>query len=176
MRVWLLDDGPFGILAQEFDPGWSWPPSVIHLVGEVARAASRDRSGRRQALLSLASAGALCVEVHHVLAGTPAADDLYTHLRPSSAAATHDLGEHVSIAFCAIERPDAIFVTQDKAAAYLALAELGPGRVSTPFDFWDEMRAEGLISHLHFEQLCRRTLASGSSLTGLPLRLVPARF
>jgi len=44
---WMLDDGPFGILARLYDPSWKWRPASFHLAGSVAGAASQDQSGRR---------------------------------------------------------------------------------------------------------------------------------
>jgi len=50
---WLVDDGPFGLLALERDPTWRWPTATLHIVQEVAAAAENDRSGRRAELLKM---------------------------------------------------------------------------------------------------------------------------
>ena len=170
MSIWVLDDGPFGALARIFDPTWQWPPATLHLVREVASGAKFDKSGRRQKLLAMTSGGSLCFAVHDILEGTPAASMLFEYLRLSSTNATRDLGGDASIAFCAMEWTDAIFVTQDKGAALVALAELGMGRVATPFDLWHELAGRGLISRDQFQLLCESTRKSDSAWPGVPAR------
>jgi hypothetical protein len=110
------------------------------------------------------------IEVHSIMAGSPAAVFLFEYLRPIASSATKDLGEHAAISYCAIERKDASFVTMDKGAAFLALAELGTGRVATPFDLWDDLRTKGLVTLAEFSSLCdavRKSLA----LPGVPQRI-----
>lgn len=167
--LWLLDDGPLGDLALQLDVAWNWPASTLHVVGEVEVSARLDRSGRRARLLTMSSGGAPAIEVHHIVVGSPAADLLYRHLRRASSDATEDLGEHASIAFCALMSAAAVFVTADKKAAFLALAELGSGRVATPFDLWDDLSRKGLITRVQFDALCKRTVKE-SGLPGLPRR------
>jgi hypothetical protein len=75
----------------------------------------------------------------------------------------------VAIAFCALVEPEGVFVPADKRAAFLALAELGPGRVATPFDLWAHLKDGGLITTEQFTFLCERT-AKGGGLPGVPLR------
>ncbi len=170
MTVWVLDDRPFGVLAQHLDPAWSWPAEAMHLVAEVAAGASRDKTGRRQKLLELSQGGRPCIAVHTLLASSPAGAMLWQHLRPNADSATRDLGEDASISFCATERRDAVFVTADKGAAFVALAELGPGRVATPFDLWFDLREERLITPSQCLSLCDATLKADSGLPGLPRR------
>lgn len=170
MSIWVLDDGPFGTLGRCFDPAWNWPPATLHLVREVERGAWTDKSGRRQKLLSMTNGGSPCITVHDILEGTPAAAMLYEHLRLNSTHATRNLGEDASIAFCAWVRTEAIFVTQDKGAALVALAELGMGRVATPFDLWHDLAQRGLVSNAQFHALCDSTRKSDSAWPGVPMR------
>lgn len=173
MSIWILDDGPFGALALSFDSTWNWPPATLHMVKEVAGGAMKDRSGRRQRLLSMMNAGQPCISVHEIQEGTPAAEMLYGYLRPDSTHATKDLGEDASIAFCAMVRSDAFFVTQDRAAALVALAELGPGRVATPFDLWHDLEEKALISRNQCQELCDATYKSAKDLLpGIPRRIL----
>ncbi len=52
----------------------------------------------------------------------------------------------------------------------IALAELGPGRVASPFDDWDWLRAEGVIDQDGFDVLCDRVLIEDAGFPGRPLR------
>jgi hypothetical protein len=173
MIQWLLDDGPLGDLALQFDPAWSWPASTIHIVSEVAAGAQRDRSGRRGNLLKMSAGGSPAIEVHDIQVGSPAADMLFAHLRRDAADATEDLGEHASIAFCAMQGPGFVFVAADKQAAFLALAELGRGRVASPFDLWAHLSRAKLITAAQFEALCQRTVKT-SAFPGVPRRFMAA--
>jgi hypothetical protein len=110
------------------------------------------------------------IEVHSIMVGSQAARFLFEDLRPNAPSATKNLGEDAAIAYCAIERTDACFVTMDKGAAFLGLAELGRGRVATPFDLWDDLLCQGLIAPDEFSNLCeivRKSLA----LAGVPRRI-----
>jgi hypothetical protein len=109
--------------------------------------------------------------IHTITEGSLTAEFLFNYLRIDETNATKDIGEDASIAFAAIERPEAIFVTADKGAAFCALAELGPSRVATPFDLWGWLRDEQLIRELEFEALCQATLKGDGSLPGIPPRL-----
>lgn len=169
MTQWVLDDGPLGDLALQFDPAWSWPASTLHVVREVANGAARDRSGRRTSLLRMATGGVTAIAVHDLVVGSPASDLLFQHLRRDSADTGENLGEHASIAFCAHVAPSAVFVPRDKKAAFLALAELGIGRVATPFDLWADLKGARLITAPQFATLCERT-ARDSGLPGIPRR------
>jgi len=171
MSWWLLDDGPFGLLGRHFDPAWAWPAATLHLIREVAASAPRDQSGRRQKLLDMRDAsGVSSIEAHD--AGLSAAKILFEHLRPSEVTASRDLGEDASIAFCLAEAHEAIFVTMDKRAAYVALAELGPARVATPFDVWIWLHEQGLISTAQRLALAEATRKQDQGLTRLPYRLL----
>ncbi len=170
MSVWVLDDGPFGLLATQADLSAPWPSSALHVVAEVADSARLDQSGRRQALLTLTGSGGLpVVQVHQILTGSAAATFLFSYLRPNAASATKDLGEHASIALCALELLDGVFVAMDKGAVFLALAELGRERVAMPFDLWSDLLAKNLIGATQYGELCQRTVKQ-TGLPGLPAR------
>ncbi len=171
MTSWLLEDGPLGTIGHQFDPSWSWPADTIHVVHDVAEAAKNDKSGRRQALLALGGAMP-AVRVHRPLSTSPAAIYLLGHLRPRAPSATKNLGEDVAIALAATDFLDAVFVTMDKAAAFIAIAELGPGRVSTPLDVWYDLQRRDLISTEQRDTLVQRTVGQ-ASLPGVPRRFAP---
>jgi hypothetical protein len=109
-------------------------------------------------------------EVHSIRENSEAAAFLFEYLRPRAASATRNLGEDAAIAYCAIENTQSCFVTMDKGAAFLALAELGVGRVATPFDLWDELLRESLISEDEFRSLCQ-FVQKALSLPGMPKHL-----
>jgi hypothetical protein len=157
MTCWLLDDGPLGRLAMSYDESWAWPAGTLHVVEEVAAGCRRDQSQRRQKLLDLQGREGPVIEVHSIPVGSAASEMLYQHLRPRASSAVVDLGEHASIAYAAMLNPSAVFVTQDKTAAYLALLELGPKRVATPFDLWSWLRDEALIEERHYNHLVEGT-------------------
>jgi len=69
-------------------------------------------------------------------------------------------------------RSDAVFVTQDRRAAMLALAELGRSRVAHPFDLWLHLQDRDLIRRAEFKELCRRTVTADTGLPGVPWRLL----
>lgn len=169
MTEWLLDDGPFGHLATQFDASWRWPASTIHVVHDVSAAAATDKSGRRQNLLALGGPGSSAVQVHRPLSSSAAAGYLLAHIRPRAASATKNLAEDVAIALAATDFATAVFVTLDKAAAFMALAELGPGRVTTPLDVWADLHRRRLITQEQFAALMDRTVKK-SGLPGMPRR------
>jgi hypothetical protein len=51
----------------------------------------------------------------------------------------------------------------------MALAELGPCRVSSPLDVWAELHARKLINKVQFDALMDRTIKT-SGLPGMPRR------
>ncbi|HEY4159822.1 MAG TPA: hypothetical protein VGM29_17045 [Polyangiaceae bacterium] len=167
---WLLDDGPFGQLAREFQPKWDWPAATLGVVDVVAQAAAKDKSGRRAKLLGMTTPNGGAVSVLGLLADSAAADLLFDYFRPNASFATKDWGEHASIAYCVADDRDAIFVTCDRGAAYLALAELGPGRVASPFDLWHWLASEGLVSVDTLNALCQFTIKNAGDLPGVPSR------
>lgn len=171
MTVWVLDDGPFDGLAKHYNTAWSWPARSLHTVAEVASAARHDQSGRRNSLLAIRRSGEPVIEVHSIMAGSEAARFLFEYLRPHASSATKNLGEDAAIAYCAIERTDACFVTMDKGAAFLGLAELGSGRVATPFDLWSDLLSKGLIGPEEFSSLCEWVVRKSHGLPGVPRRM-----
>ncbi len=181
MTVWILDDGPLGLLARRYNPAWSWPSRSLHTLAEVASAAPLDKSGRRNSLLGMNQSGEPVIEVHSIMAGSPAARFLFEYLRPRASGATKNLGEDAAISYCAFERTDACFVTMDKGAAFLALAELGTGRVATPFDLWHDLLTQELVSSAEFSSLARRSISrwdsrafpSGSAVDSRPIEVAP---
>jgi hypothetical protein len=168
---WLLDDGPFGLLAMVNPGNWNWPADALHVVEEVAVSAAKDKSGRRGKLLAMRDGNQPSITVHTIPAPSKAADYLFKYLRTRASMATRDMGEDASIAYCMAEDPDAVFVAMDKRAAYVALSELGSGRVVTPFDCWDGLLRGGLIARQDFDSLCDRALKGDSGLPGLPRRI-----
>jgi hypothetical protein len=179
MTRWLLDDGPIGVLAVVNAHHWSWPADTLHVVEEVKAGAANDRSKRRQALFAMENGGEPCIRVHAIPTTSVAADHLFNHLRTRTENASRDLGEDASIAYCMGEDPLAVFVAMDKRAAYVALAELGPGRVASVFDCWASLRDDGLITAADFDALSNRAIKGDNGLPGLPRRFaasaVPAR-
>jgi hypothetical protein len=176
MTPFVLDDGPFAVVAKHADGAWAWPAATLHVVREVAAPPldrSRERHEIRQRALALTCADGPFFAVHDLLVGGSAAEYLYGHLRLQEGHSTLNLGEDASIALCAFEMPAGVFVSMDKHAMMVALGELGRGRVASAFDVWDELRASGLISAEEFRILCDRTLAKDRSLPGLPRRFVP---
>ena len=175
MKLWVLDDGPFGTLARHWDDRWRWPASALHIVRDVASGSQYDKSGRRQKLLGMRQGDVPCIAVHDIHPDTPADAMLYDYLRRDATRAGKDLGEDASIAFCALVLTEAIFVTQDQVAALAALSELGTGRVATPFDLWHDMARQGLVSTEQCASLCESTLKSVKDcLPGIPRRLLPS--
>lgn len=167
MTRWVLDNGPLVLLGRFARPAWSWPPNTIEVVREVAEEAKKTPHGRR--LLELETDGQSWVQVHDMSSAGPATEMLFGHLR-CGAASTKNLGEDASIAFCAIEAKDAVFVSLDNNATYTALAELGPGRVATPFDLWAALEGLGLIEAGVRDDLNNAVLRKRQNLPGVPKR------
>ncbi len=168
--IWVVDDGPLGRLARRFSADWRWPAATLDVVESVASAAAKDKSGRTQKLLAMRAEIEPVVRVHSIGVGTPAADYLFSYLRMNPPNATVDFGEHESLAYCMAVDSSAVFVTEDKRAAFLALAELGPARVATPFDLWRSLFERELISAEERQQLDEE-LWRHASLPGIPRRL-----
>ncbi len=169
MKHWVLDVGPLSLLGRLAAPEWAWPSGLLDVVREVEVEARKDWYCRE--LLDRAGDEGPWLRVCDMDAQGPAGLMLLDHLRPVAADATADLGEHASIAYCFCEAPDALFVTMDTRAAYLALAELGPGRVATPYDLWLDLRSAGLLTPETHTALNEATLKQRQNQPGLPLRL-----
>lgn len=128
---WLLDDGVIDILAR-------CPGAIRDALRQedlaIAEATAGDGSEERQRLIEEARVKTLRVEVE-----SPAENLLYGHFRSRSEyqrGSTVNFAEHQAFALLLTEEKNRIFVTFDKGAAYLALLELGPGRVAHPFDLF----------------------------------------
>ena len=101
---------------------------------------------------------------------SPAGSVLYKHLRKSSGLTAANLAEHQTIAWAVTEKEQAVFVTSDKAAASLALAELGRSRVCHPVEFWQNLLDDGMIIKTQWQSLLQRSLREDQSLPGVPWR------
>lgn len=162
--IWLVDDGPLEDLARVI-AGRSladWPKGEFW----VATQTSDDAKFQREKLLAAAGSP---FNVFEVEVGSEAADVLYTHLRAGSSG-TADLAEHQGIAWALTEAMEACFVSRDKRALSIALAELGLGRVAHAFDLWIHLRDNELVTQDEFNELCKRTLNADQGLPGLPIR------
>ncbi len=165
MTTWILDDGPFGHLAKfaRVKDLPNWPQGRLYVADQTAVDANQDPA--RGALLA---ADPTPIKSFKIMMGTPAAEIVYEHLRRTASRATANLAEHQAIAWVISERPDAVFVTEDKKAAFLALAELGSGCVAHSHDLWLYLRDKMLIDQTRFENLCRATCRTDQSR--IPLR------
>lgn len=172
MIRWVIDEKPFNVLAEHCRASASsFGPGVVTVVDEIERRASISTFPWRSGLVAAKDgSGQRTIAVHEVMSGTPAFEYLFAELRPHAASADKDLVEHLSIAACAHDLPDAVFVAEDKGAAFLALSELGRGRVATPFDLWDDLLGRSVITLDDFKRLCAATEKSMQ-----PLR-TPARL
>lgn len=168
---WVVDDGPLGLLARFFDPGWLWRPDTLEIMDSVAASAPQDKSGRRQQLLALQASARPAIAVRSLLVGSEAANVVLNYLRQDTRSATRDLGEDESIAYCMVEAKDAVFVTMDKRAAFVALAELGPGRVATPFDLWGWLAEERMLNATVRTALFEASHGADRGLPGVPRRV-----
>ena len=165
MTAWILDDGPFNDLAKivRIEDLTGWPKDRLFVAEQTALDAESD-SHRR----TLLAADPTPFQSFKIMMGSPAFSIVYSHLRPTTSRATANLAEHQSIAWIISERPDGIFVAKDKKAAFLALAELGCGKVASPHDLWLWLRDEKLVDQTQFEGLCRTTCKGDQSR--IPLR------
>lgn len=165
MTTWILDDGPFDLISRfvNFLDLPNWPQGQLFVAEQTALDARH--SPTRNALLTT---NPTPFNVFNIMIGAPAFDIVYNHLRPTASRATANLAEHQAIAWIISERQDGIFVTGDKKAAFLALAELGRGRVAHPHDLWLQLRDQSLVDQAQFDGLCQTTCRSDQS--AVPLR------
>ncbi|MCA9559700.1 MAG: hypothetical protein H6704_30530 [Myxococcales bacterium] len=175
MQRWLVDATPLHHLsAVAAGARWAWPPTTLEVAQAVFDEVDVPHEPRapRHRLLRRATQGQRWIRVHDLALGS-AAERLYsTYLRPSQTDATKHQGEDQSIALCATALTDAVFVTCDRQAALVALAELGPGRVATPFDVWADLERRGLVSAADRAALDAETLKTTQGLfPGVPRRL-----
>ncbi|MDO9016322.1 MAG: hypothetical protein Q8S73_37390 [Deltaproteobacteria bacterium] len=169
MTRWLLDDGALDVLASRTIQ-WTGRelPGVLEVMSEVATSATA--SLLRTQLLAREQLGAPLVEQHEILVGSDEEAYLTTHLRANVFAAKEHLGEHEAIAWCRCRDQDIVFVSMDKGAVYLALAELGRARVATPFDVWRDLLDRDWIDAVDFDRLCKWTAARSSPQVKVPRR------
>jgi hypothetical protein len=168
---WILDAGVFGLLARVAGNDAHWRSGALHLSEGVAHECRKgDPRAQQTALLDAEVAGGRVVDVVSLLSGGAGFLMLFGHLRRTARSATADFGEHESIAICAFERADLVFVTLDHAALALAVSELGHGRATTPYDLWADLRDSGVVTDGVFERLCSKTATHSQKLP------VPWRF
>lgn len=172
MTRWVIDEKPFNVLAEHCRASAPMlEPGMVTVVDEIKRRASVSTFPWRSGLFAAKDgSGQQIIAVHEVMSGTPAFEYLFAELRPHAASADKDLVEHFSIAACAHDLTEAVFVAEDKGAAFLALSELGRGRVATPFDLWDDLLRRSVIALDDFKRLCAATERSMQPLR-TPVRL-----
>ena len=172
MTRWVIDEKPFDVLAEHCRGLASTLGSGgLTVVDEIERrVGASSYPWRRELIAANDGNGQRIIAVHPVMSGSAAFDYLFAELRPHLPSSDKDLVEHLSIAACAHDLPDAVFVAADKGAAFLALSELGCGRVATPFDLWDDLRRRSVIALDDFKRLCAATERSMQPLR-TPVRL-----
>lgn len=173
MTRWLLDTGPFTILANTTGAEACWRPGQLSVGEAVAGECSKgDPRSPPRLLLSAQLGGRPVVEQIALPLQGQGAEMLRRHLRPSDSAATQDLGEHESIAICAHQDAELVFVSMDKGALTLALSELGRGRVAYPYECWEALHLSETLDDAQLEELVRRTEAKAQRVPR-PFRLTP---
>lgn len=166
---WILDDGPFGHLAAvvELDRVSEWELGVL----VVAEATADAASPRSRALLEARRAAQPVIATFKILlgAGDPA-EVVLGELHPDVSSTTN-LAEHESIAWALAHGSDTVFVSADKRAVLIALAELGRHRVAHAFDVWIDLKQRGWLSSETFSHLCELTHKHDQGLPRLPSRV-----
>lgn len=175
---WILDDGPFGELAEvsgRSDRCDLSSYTTSHILIPSATANSARSSTYRRGLLELyRSDGKRLVEVFEVLiGGDDPAERVLQDLHGEERTQT-DLAEREAIAWALVHGKDAVFVTADKRATVTALAELGRQRVAHPFDVWLDLLQERAVEAADFRFLCEKSKWRDQGLERMPERV--ARF
>ena len=154
MTAWILDDGPFGHLAKIIGNGnlQNWPTGQLFVAEQTAVDAEHDQA--RKALLT---ANPTPFRTFRIMMGTEAFEIVFGHLRRLQSRTTANSAEHQSIAWIITEQKDGVLVTEDKKAAFLALAELGKGHVAHSYDLWLYLRDKRLVNQTQFDNLCEAT-------------------
>lgn len=171
---WILDDGLLDILASLPDHSnlVSYPAGELCVAAATARDAGQSEPRIR--LLSMVAAdGRSIFSTFELLSDDDPAGAVLLRLRPEEQTDA-DLAECEAIAWAAVHAEDTVFVTQDKKAAYIALAVLGRSRVAHTFDLWIELLEQGAITAAGFEHLCeqtRRKEKDAAALRWLPDRV-----
>jgi hypothetical protein len=151
----------------------TWPEGEMLVADATAQAAANDLSGRRQAALSVIgqNSGEPIFSTFRVLSGTEAFTILYSHLRVNHGG-TANLAENESIAWALTDSTgESVFVTQDKHAALLALAELGRGKVCHPYELWEALLSSNVIDREQFTALMNAVCSRDKSIPDTPWRL-----
>jgi hypothetical protein len=169
--AWILDAGVFGMLARVTRGTANWRPGLLHLSESVANECrTGDPHELQTTLIAATTVNGPVVSEVRLVSGSAGFVMLFGHLRRTARTATADFGEHESIAICAVQRADLVIVTLDQAALALAVSELGPGRATTPYDLWSDLRDAGIVDQVLFDRMCNRTAAHSQRLP------VPWRF
>ena len=165
---WILDDMVLEDMARKVPARdlSTWPNNELVVADATVRAASLDVSGRRLSMLAAKSGitGTEVISSFTVTVGSLAGKILYDHLRASNT--TANLAEHESIAWALADPAgkDSILVTRDKLAAMLALAELGRGRVSHPYEFFEYLFKKRYLTSQQFDDLAVSTRKADQSI------------
>lgn len=161
MTTWILDDGPLDLLSQFIDAiNWqNWSQMQLFVAKQTAVDA-RQSPARYDLLVSYPT----LFHTFEIMVDTLAFDIVHGHLRTTASRAAANLAEHQAIAWIISECTDGVFVTCDKKAAFLALAELGRNHVAHPYDLWLHLRDQRLINQTQFDDLCQKTRISDQSV------------
>lgn len=155
---WILDDGSLDILASlpDLSKLVSYPAGRLCVAPATAEAARQSDSRTR--LLGIVSAdGRHIVERFEIVhSDDDPAGGLLLRLRVE-VEATANQAEFEAIAWAAVRAEDTVFVSQDKRAAFIALAELGRPRVAHPYDLWIDLLENDIVSIADFQHLCEQT-------------------
>jgi len=172
MARWLLDDGPFDGLARHSGHLDLTAADCQLLVSSATARAAGTSAGRLELLELTRPDGSRLVEVFEVLLeGDDAAGQVFTELHREERTTLNE-AEREAIAWALVHDSEAVFVTADKRAALIALAELGRERVAHPFDLWLELRDGGGVAAEAFQSLCTATRNADQGLERMPDRVV----
>jgi len=153
-----------------------WPMEIFYVAQatyDAARSSNKpspSRELRWEFLQTKDSRGKNVIQALEVYVGGQSTGPLHEHFRIDEYG-TKNLAEYQAFAW-ALSNLDVpvVFVTADKLATVEALAELGRSKVCHPFEFWNEMLRESLISESEWNDLCDRLLDKDKSLRGIPWR------
>lgn len=167
---WILDDGPFDVLASVQPEGLiRYPPRYLVIAQSTALAAKQSEGRTRLLGLRNPDGGSLIDVFEVIVSGSDPAGTVFLALHPDETSSL-DRAECEAIAWALTRSDDAVFVTEDTRAALTALAELGRARVAHPFDLWIDLLEENAVSTEEFRQLCHRTQRKDQGLPRMPDR------
>lgn len=161
--IFVLDTGPLGQLAKRIATRGA--PSSLS-----TRLVAVEHVWNAELPASMRLHVANIVVVRSIPAIGPVADIYTQRYRSRRNHTTRDVGEDASIAVCVRGLTEAVFVTEDKDGALIALFELGPGRVMSSCDLWAHLREQGEITTEDFDWLCT------ASAKKIGFRIPPARL